>query len=134
MLPAKLYEAIPYTYVAVGSAMILAFDKWLALLSGLLIAGAGAVIWVLRSDHRRSDIKNARQKYGGVLPFWLYEMLPFTYAMSALCLFMLSNNIYLYPFAMLLLVIGVQLWLLRSSYRKHQRPAVAKVRPLRLRN
>ena len=42
MLPAKLYEALPYTYVAVGSAMMLAFDKWLALLSGLLIAGAGA--------------------------------------------------------------------------------------------
>ena len=134
MLPAKLYEVLPYVYLGSGISIMLMFDTWLTMVSGILIAISGAVIWVLRSDHRRSDIKNARQKYGGVLPFWLYEMLPFTYFMLALCLFALSSNIYLYPFAMLLLVIGIQLWLLRSSYRKHQRPAVAKVRPLRLRN
>ena len=97
------------------------------------MAGAGAVVWVLRSDNRRSDIKNAREKYGGVLPFWLYELLPFSYFMLAVMLFTGSDNVYFYPFAMILLVIGVQLWLLRSSYRKHQRPVPVKVKPLRSR-
>lgn len=129
MLPEKVYEVLPFAYVAAGVGMMVGFESWLLLVSGMLMAGAGAVIWILRSDNRRSDIKGASEKYGGVLPFWLYEMLPFSYFMIALTLFVVSNNTYIYPFAMILLVIGVQLWGLRSSYRKHQRPAPIKVRP-----
>lgn len=129
MLPEKMYEMVPYAYVGSGIGIMLGFDSWYTLLAGVLMAAAGAVVWVLRSDHRRSDIKDARHKYGGVLPFWLYELLPFSYFMLALLLFVVSDNVYLYPFAMILLVIGVQLWGLRSSYRKHQRPAPMKVRP-----
>lgn len=134
MLPAKLYEVLPYAYVVGGTGMMLGFDLWLATLSGVLVATAGAVVWVLRSDNRRSDIKDARNKYGGVLPFWLYELLPFSYFMLALLLFVLSSNVYLYPSAMLMLVIGMQLWLLRGSYRKHQQPSPTRIRPLRVRH
>lgn len=133
MLPAKLYETLPYAYIAVGSAILLGINSWLAVVSGLLIVFAGAVIWVLRSDNRRSDIKGARNKYGGVLPFWFYEMLPFSYCIVAMLLFTGSDNMYFYPSAMIMLVVGMQLWLLRSSYRKHQRPVPVKTRPLRLR-
>lgn len=132
-LPAKLYEPLPYAYIAVGSAILLAINSWLAVICGLLVLFAGAVIWILRSDHRRSDIKDARNKYGGVLPFWFYEMLPFNYSILALLLFTGSDNVYLYPSAMIMLVVGIQLWVLRSSYRKHQRPLPVKARPLRLR-
>ena len=117
MIPDKIYEVLPYAYVAVGSAVMLATNAWLLVVCGFLMACAGAVVWVLRSDNRRSDIKAARSKYGGILPFWCYELLPF---------------IYFYPSAMILLVIGMQLWLLRGSYRKHQRP-VLHTRPLRSR-
>ncbi|HEX5792560.1 MAG TPA: hypothetical protein VFY01_04740 [Rheinheimera sp.] len=133
MLPEKVYEVLPYAYVATGVAIMLGFDSALALISGALMAIAGAIVWVLRSDNRRSDIKGAREKYGGVMPFWLYELLPFSYFMLALMLFAGSDNVYFYPFAMILLVVGVQLWLLRSSYRKHQRPAPVKMKPLRSR-
>ncbi|SEH60475.1 hypothetical protein SAMN05660691_00466 [Rheinheimera pacifica] len=133
MLPAKLYETLPYAYIAVGSAILLGINSWLAVVSGLLMVFAGAVIWVLRSDNRRSDIKGARNKYGGVLPFWFYEMLPFSYCIVAMLLFTGSDNMYFYPSAMIMLVVGMQLWLLRSSYRKHQRPVPVKTRPLRLR-
>jgi hypothetical protein len=129
MLPGKVYEVLPFAYVGIGISVMVGFESWLTVISGILIIAAGAVIWVLRSDNRRSDIKGAREKYGGVLPFWLYELLPFGYFILALALFVVSDNIYLYPFAMILLVIGVQLWGLRSSYRKHQRPAPAKARP-----
>jgi 4-hydroxybenzoate polyprenyltransferase len=132
MIPDKIYEVLPYAYVAVGSAVMLATNAWLLVVCGFLMVCAGAVVWVLRSDNRRSDIKAASSKYGGVLPFWCYELLPFSYFMLALLLFALSNNIYFYPSAMILLVIGMQLWLLRGSYRKHQRP-VLHTRPLRSR-
>lgn len=133
MLPAKLYETIPYAYIAVGCVILLGINSWLAVVSGVLIVFAGAVIWVLRSDNRRSDIKDARNKYGGVLSFWFYEMLPFNYGIVAMLLFTGSDNVYFYPSAMIMLVVGIQLWLLRSSYRKHQRPVPVKARPLRVR-
>jgi len=133
MWPEKVYEVMPYAYVSAGIGVIISFDSVLTRVAGVLMACSGAVIWILRSNSRRSDIKNAREKYGGVLPFWLYELLPFSYFILAVMLFATSENIYFYPFAMILLVIGVQLWVLRSSYRKHQRPVPVKVKPLRSR-
>ncbi|MBZ9612519.1 hypothetical protein [Rheinheimera maricola] len=133
MLPMKLYEILPYGYVAAGSSVMLSVESWLALVSGLLIMIAGAVIWVLRSDNRRSDMRNAREKYGGVLPFWLYELLPFSYFILALLLFSATSNMYVYPSAMILMIVGLQLWLLRGSYRKHSRPKIA-LRPVRYRS
>ena len=134
MLPSKLYEALPYVYVAAGIGIMLSSPQLFATAAGGLLALAGAVVWVLRSENRRSDIKNARHKYGGVLPYWCYELLPFSYSMLALLLFIHSDNLYLYPFAMVLLVLGVQLWMLRRSYRKHQRPVITLNRPLRNRH
>ena len=132
MVPNQIYEVLPYAYVSGGSAVMLITDNWLVVVCGFLLVLSGAVVWVLRSDNRRSDIKDARNKYGGVLSFWCYELLPFSYFMLALLLFALSSNVYIYPSAMILLVIGMQLWLLRGSYRKHQRPLM-HVRPLRSR-
>ena len=132
MLPAKLYEVLPYVYLGSGISIMLMFDTWLTMVSGILIAISGAVIWVLRSDNRRSDVRNARAKYGGALPFWFYEMLPFSYFILALLLFSATSNMYVYPSAMILMIIGLQLWLLRGSYRKHHRPDV-KLRPVRFR-
>ncbi|HSG52064.1 MAG TPA: hypothetical protein VLA40_08140 [Rheinheimera sp.] len=129
MLPEKVYEVLPFAYIGAGIGLMIGYESWLLMAAGMLMAGAGAVIWILRSDNRRSDIKGAREKYGGVLPFWFYELLPFSYFMIALTLFIVSDNTYVYPFAMILMVIGVQLWGLRTSYRKHQRPAPVKVRP-----
>ena len=132
MWPEKVYEVLPYAYVTAGIGVMVSVESVLAFVAGALMASAGAVVWVLRSDNRRSDIKNAREKYGGVLPFWFYEMLPFSYFVLALTLFSATNNMYVYPSAMILMIIGLQLWLLRGSYRKHCRPTV-KLRPARYR-
>lgn len=130
MLPSKLYEALPYVYIGTGVAVLLNYGNWLAVVCALLLTLAGAVVWILRSDNRRSDVKGARYKYGGKLPFWYYEMLPFLCVMSALFVFSVSKNMYFYPFAMMLLGVGTHLWLLRGSYRKHQRPQ-QKLQPLK---
>lgn len=130
MLPTKLYEALPYVYIAAGVTVLLSYSSWVALVCALLLTLAGAVVWILRSDNRRSDIRGARFKYGGSLPFWCYEMLPFACVMAALLVFAVSSNMYFYPFAMILLGVGTHVWLLRGSYRKHQRPQ-QKLQPLR---
>jgi protein-S-isoprenylcysteine O-methyltransferase Ste14 len=133
MLPQKIYEVLPYAYVCIGVSVIVSIDSWLAVVSGVVIATVGAVVWILRSDNRRSDIKGAREKYGGVMPFWLYEMLPFSYFMLAMLLFVMTSNVYAYPFAVILMGVGIQVWGLRGSYRKHQRPVPVKLGPLRSR-
>lgn len=130
MLPGKLYESLPYAYIASGVAVLLADNSLMAVSCSLLLIFAGAVVWILRSDNRRSDIHGARYKYGGSLPFWWYEMTPFACVMLAMLVFSVSENMYVYPFAVLLLGSGTHMWLLRSSYRKHQRPQV-KLQPLR---
>lgn len=130
MLPSKMYEALPYFYLATAVVVLLNYSDYLAVVCAMLLMIAGAVVWILRSDHRRSDIKGARYKYGGRLPFWFYEMLPFNCVMGALVLFAVSDNMYLYPFAMILLGVGMHLWLLRTSYRKHLRPQ-PKLQPLK---
>jgi hypothetical protein len=49
-------------------------------------------------------------------------MQPFVYATGGLLLWQLSSNKYLYPSALVLIVIGLQIWLMRHSQRKHQAP------------
>lgn len=136
MLPGKVYEVLPYVYIIGGIGAMVYFDTWLAMIPGVYIAMAGAVIWVLRSNNRRSDIKDAMNKYGGTLPFWLYELLPFVYVVFSILLIVLSDNVYLYPFAVILIGMGAQLWMLRRSYRKHQRPVspIKKFNPMRPRS
>jgi hemerythrin-like metal-binding protein len=51
--PDWLYEALPYLYVAIGLAVILALRGGIALFSGLTLITAGVVVAVLRMMHRR---------------------------------------------------------------------------------
>ncbi|MGI5309087.1 hypothetical protein [Rheinheimera sp. WS51] len=125
MVPLRLYEALPYGYFITG-ASILQFPKltssWLGLSAAFLLMAGGATIWVLRSYNRRSDgIKNKRL---GSIPFWLYELLPFIYAACGLSIFAISENSYLYPSAAIFLIVFLQLYFIRSLYRKHKRPEV----------
>ena len=120
MVPGKVYEILPYAYIAAGVTVPLLLKSWLGLFSGVLLMVLGAVVWVMRSDNRRSD--GFRNHNHGSMPFWLYECLPFSYGIAAVLIFMLSENIYLFPSAAILLVVGLQLWFMRGLYRKHIKP------------
>ena len=122
MLPNRLYEGLPYIYISTGAVAMSVLGNLMAVLSGVILIVAGALVWILRSDHRRGDIKQSSAHQGSI-PFWLYELQPFIYATGGLLLWQTSSNQYLYPSALVLVVVGLQIWLMRNSQRKHQPPA-----------
>jgi hypothetical protein len=121
MLPNRLYEVLPYIYISTGALAMSLLGHFVAVISGLILIVAGALVWILRSDHRRGDLNHSSAHHGAI-PFWLYELQPFVYATGGLLLWQLSSNQYLYPSALILIVVGLQIWLMRNSQRKHQLP------------
>ncbi|MEE2024673.1 MULTISPECIES: hypothetical protein [Alkalimonas] len=123
MVPNKLYELLPYVYVFSGAVIIALLPgvAVLTTLSGILLLMTGGLVWVLRSEHRRRDLDTATVS-AGMLPFWLYELLPFLYISTALLLFAWTSDPYFYPSMVIFLVVGHQLWLLRGLQRHHQKP------------
>lgn len=122
MLPTKIYEPLPYSYMLAGIVSMVLVPSLLGVLSGALLFLAGALVWIVRSEHRREDDVFAERKNGPV-PFWGYELLPFVCLVSALAIFILPFNHFYYPSAVILLIVGVQLWLTRNMQRRH-RPAL----------
>jgi hypothetical protein len=125
MLPYRLYESLPYLYMLLGVVVLLWLDNVLAAFSALLLITAGALVWILRSDHRRADLAKGIHRQGR-WPFWFYELQPFVYASAGLLLWRFSSNMYFYPSAMILMVVGLQIWLMRGIHRQHQ-PAKTKL-------
>ena len=117
MIPERLYETLPYLYVITGSQSVLWLPHWTAALLGIGLIFLGAVVWVIRSEKRR-DPYAIKFKPHGVLPFWYYELQPFIYLSGGVLLFGLSHNFLLYPSAMILSVLGTQLWLCRICCRR----------------
>lgn len=118
MVPERLYETLPYLYIVTGSQSVLWLPHWSAVLSGVVLIFAGAVVWVVRTEKRRSPY-GIKFKEQGSLPFWWYELQPFIYLTCGALLFNYGESFWLYPSAMILLVLGVQLWLCRICWRKH---------------
>ncbi|EGM76295.1 hypothetical protein Rhein_3705 [Rheinheimera sp. A13L] len=120
MIPERLYETLPYLYVLCGAQSVLWLPHWTAALSGVVLIFVGAVVWVIRSEKRRSPY-GIKFKEHGVLPFWCYELQPFIYLTSGALLFNYAPSSLLYPSAMILLVLGLQLWLCRICWRSHSK-------------
>lgn len=118
MLPERLYETLPYFYVVSGSQTVLWSPHWAAALSGVMLTFIGAIVWVIRTEKRRSPYGIKFKDQGGV-PFWLYELQPFIYLTSGALLFNFAPTYLVYPSAMILLVLGIQLWLCRICWRSH---------------
>ncbi|WP_306522564.1 hypothetical protein [Rheinheimera sp.] len=126
MLPSYLYETLPYGYMTAGAAAVVFTPGYVAALSGAILILAGALVWILRSDHRRGDRQKFYLKAGG-LPFWLYEMQPFAYVIAGLLCWQLTQNQFVYPFALIFIVVGAQIFFMRSSQRKHQVPQAQRM-------
>jgi hypothetical protein len=122
VLPTKIYEPLPYSYMFAGIVSMVLVPSLLGVISGALLFLAGALVWIVRSEHRREDDVFAERKNGPV-PFWGYELLPFVCLVGALAIFILPFNHFYYPSAVILLIAGMQLWLTRSMQRRH-RPAL----------
>jgi hypothetical protein len=118
MIPERLYETLPYAYVITGAQSVLWLPYWSAALSGTVLIFVGAVVWVVRTEKRRNP-HGIKFKQHGTLPFWCYELQPFAYLSCGALLFNYGGSFLLYPSAVILLVLGVQLWLCRICWRRH---------------
>lgn len=114
MLPKVVYELMPYGYMSVGVAEISYFKTLLTTTSGLLFFVAGALIWILRSNHRRTDPvvnrKNANNQS-------FYEMKPFLLIAGSVLVYTWVNTAMVLPAAALTAAIGTYLLLARTVNR-----------------
>jgi hypothetical protein len=117
MIPQRIYESLPYVYMSLGLAILCSVKNPYAFSSALLFVLAGAVVWVVRSEHRRTRHRLSAQVHG-MLPFWCYELLPFSYLTLGLSLLAYSENTLMYPSAVILTVLGLQVWTLRALQRR----------------
>ncbi|WP_031567550.1 hypothetical protein [Rheinheimera texasensis] len=117
MLSQRVYESLPYLYLGLGMSILCSVKNPYALSSALLFILAGAVVWVVRSEHRRIRHRLTQQAHGS-LPFWCYEMLPFSYLTLGVSLLVYSENMLMYPSAVVLAVIGFQVWVMRALQRR----------------
>ena len=76
MLPRLLYESLPLLYILAGLFFLVITKQPLLLFAGLLLYTCGTLIWVMRSDNRRTDNMHYTNKHK-MTPEWLYELQPF---------------------------------------------------------
>jgi len=117
MLDKRIYEALPYVYLALGAVLVFSLQHPASLLLALAFFAQGARIWVHRSSYRRRQ-QRLVPKPVGAIPFWCYELLPFGYAGCGLVLLAYADSRWLQASAVLLLAAGAQLWWLRAIQRR----------------
>lgn len=52
-IPKFVYEALPYIWVSVGISAIYILDDFIATASGMILGGAGVVIFCMRNKYRK---------------------------------------------------------------------------------
>ncbi|MEZ9819174.1 hypothetical protein AB4238_00880 [Shewanella sp. 10N.286.45.A1] len=117
MLSKPFYEALPYSYVAIGSLGILILDQAFAQCLAVLLYLWGSRIYSLRSRNRRTDVKKRRKK--GWIPGPLYEHIPAICFLSAILLS--QHHSKLAPIlALCLCSFALYIFFRRVGYRKHK--------------
>lgn len=125
MLPTRIYEALPYIYMLTGVTTLVQLDGVLPMLSASLFFLAGALVWIARSEHRRTDysyIQELHQSAVGKIDFFMYELKPFLCALVGVLLMLEGRDLWLLPSALILLIVGLQIWGIRFSLRRHFDP------------
>lgn len=115
ILPKALYELLPYGYMSAGVAEIGYFKTLISTGSGLLFFMAGALIWVLRSNHRRTDPEASRKLISNNQS--MYELKPFMCIAISVLLFTWFNSWMVIPVASLFSLFGIYVIVLRSIHR-----------------
>jgi hypothetical protein len=59
-IQAPIYEILPYSCVVGGGIAVLSLDNLLAWVSGAVRITLGALIWIVRRQHRRAAARSRR--------------------------------------------------------------------------
>ena len=116
MISKSIYELLPSVYLMLGSSSLIWNDNSLGLLGGALLFILGAVIWVMRSNYRRTDEHKLPSK-SFTLPETLYEFVPFLFIGLGLSLLSQFSQLPIYIVAAVCLYRGTQLLYLRHRHR-----------------
>ncbi|WP_368166130.1 hypothetical protein [Aeromonas sp. R9-1] len=76
MLPRPLYESMPLGCLALGALVAGLGHAPLLWFAGGMLFGCGALLWVMRSSYRRTDLVIYPDKRW-FQPEWFYELQPF---------------------------------------------------------
>ena len=117
MLPILLYEVLPLVYLFGGTILLVFGQSALVLVSATLFYCAGAFIWIMRSENRRTDSRVGPSHKFIFLPEILYEVKSFFYLFIGLLLlrnaeFLIAGS----PIIFWALVCEIR----RSRHRQHQ--------------
>ena len=85
MISRLLYELKPHACLLSGCLLLSTTANPFFLSAGLLLFGSGSILWVLRSEYRRTDEPHfipANELL--IYPPWLYEFLPFIYILTGI--------------------------------------------------
>lgn len=125
MLTRTIYEALPMSYLALGSSTMLLLEQGLALVSASIVFWLGAQIYNMRSNNRRTDPK--RKRKSGYIPQSIYSLLPFAYLFGAILLFRSDAKGAGIVLAIILLSYSLYILVRRASHRRHRSPELNRI-------
>lgn len=85
MLPPWIYEQLPLLYLLLSAVLWSFAHSPLLWLAATLLFAVGALIWMMRSNYRRTDLVIYPAKRW-LQPEWYYEALPFLWLALGLVL------------------------------------------------
>ncbi|RTR34651.1 hypothetical protein [Shewanella atlantica] len=117
MIAKSVYEALPFSYISIGTASILMLEQKVAIFFAIIVFALGAKIYDMRSQNRRTD--PLRKRKAGKLPASLYNFVPFIYLFTATLVFKLYPTKFGAMFGTCLMLYSLYILVQRSSNRRH---------------
>ncbi len=119
MLPILLYEPLPLIYLCGGALILATGQSELMLISAFLFYWIGALIWILRSKNRRTDIRAIPLRRLFFFPEVLYEFRPFLYSFVGLLLLRNTEQTLWLVTGSILILWTIYCLYRRSLHRRH---------------
>ncbi len=117
MIAKSVYEALPFSYISIGSACILMLEQKAAIFFAIIVFTLGAKIYNMRSQNRRTD--PVRKRKPGKIPTSLYNFVPFIYLFAATLRFKLYPSKIGAVIGIGLMLYSLYILIQRSSNRRH---------------
>ncbi|MDM5093309.1 hypothetical protein [Aeromonas rivipollensis] len=125
MLPPWIYEQLPLLYLLLSAVLWSFAHSPLLWLAATLLFAVGALIWMMRSNYRRTDLVIYPAKRW-LQPEWYYEALPFLWLALGLVLLRLPDTTAL--LALLPCLWGGRCLWARRRHRHHARGLALQLR------
>lgn len=120
MLSKMTYELLPTTYLVAGIGSISMLETSYGIIAGAILYSVGALVWVMRSNYRRTDERRHPKKSLIMLPEWLYEFVPFLLIACSAVIIQLSQQFAATISATVLTLYAMHKLYLRYQHRHHE--------------